>query len=79
MKRVRYAAEFKAEAVRQVTARWHSVVDVEKTVKEITALNALDQAKFELFRQGGTHIWAAVGFVSALFAALILVAVIAES
>lgn len=30
MKRVRYPAEFKAEAVRQVTARGHGVVDVAK-------------------------------------------------
>ena len=30
MKRVRYAAEFKAEAVRQVTDRGHGVVDVAK-------------------------------------------------
>jgi transposase len=30
MKRVRYPAEFKAEAVRQVTERGHGVVDVAK-------------------------------------------------
>lgn len=30
MKRVRYPAEFKAEAVRQVTDRGHGVVDVAK-------------------------------------------------
>lgn len=30
MKKVRYPAEFKAEAVRQVTARGHGVVDVAK-------------------------------------------------
>ena len=30
MKRVRYPAEFKAEAVKQVTERGHEVVDVAK-------------------------------------------------
>jgi len=30
MKRVRYTAEFKSEAVRQVTDRGHGVVDVAK-------------------------------------------------
>ena len=30
MKRVRYPAEFKAEAVRQITERGHGVVDVAK-------------------------------------------------
>lgn len=30
MKRVKYSAEFKAEAVKQVTERGHGVVDISK-------------------------------------------------
>ena len=34
MKTVRYPAEFKAEAVRQVTGRGHGVVDVAKRLRK---------------------------------------------
>ena len=56
---------------------WYKL-HVEKKVKEITAMNTPEQAKIELARQGGTSIGAAIGFVVALLAIIILVAVVAE-
>lgn len=46
---------------------------VEKKTKEIMSLNASEQIKIELSRQGGTSIGAAAGFVFALLLILILV------
>lgn len=56
---------------------WYKI-HVEKKVKEITAMNTPEQAKIELVRQGGTSIGAAIGFVVALLAIIILVTVVAE-
>lgn len=50
----------------------------EKKIKEITAMNSPEQAKIELAKQGGTNIGAAIGFVVALAAIMLLVIVVAE-
>lgn len=55
---------------------WYKL-HVEKKVKEITAMNAPEQAKIELARQGGTSIGAAIGFVVALLAIILLMVVVA--
>jgi len=57
---------------------WYKL-HVEKKVKEITAMNAPEQAKIELARQGGTNVGAAIGFFVVLLALIVLVAVVAES
>ncbi len=50
----------------------------EKKIKEITAMNSPEQIKVELAKQGGTNIGAAIGFVVALAAIMLLVIVVAE-
>ena len=48
---------------------------VEKKTREIIAMNTPDQAQNELVRQGGTNIGATIGFIVALIAIAMLLAV----
>ena len=56
---------------------WYKL-HAEKKVNEITAMYSPDQARIELAKQGGTSIGAAIGFVVALVAMIILVTTVAE-
>lgn len=51
---------------------------VQKKVKEITAMNTPEQAENELVRQGGTSVGAAVGFAIAFLALVILIGLAGE-